>query len=184
MSEREEDHEKFGVVDLIRLLGGVLLLNALASYWFTNSTMWGVKLGRYLDLRYYQYLITGEKLNITMGELLLFDGSDPKLPIYVGVNGVLFDVTASRNVYGPGGSYHGFAGNDGARLFHNGCFHRKDQLTYDLRGLDHDTLLQDIENWRKFYQSNRNYWQVGHVIHDELVGEPPAVCNGLKYPGH
>ena len=49
-------------------------------------------------------------------------------------SGDVFDVSANRRLYGPGGGYAFFAGKDGARAFATGCF--KDDLTHDVRGLD------------------------------------------------
>ena len=43
---------------------------------------------------------------ITLDELRAFDGTDPKLPIYVAMKGIVFDVTSKRDVYGPGGISH------------------------------------------------------------------------------
>ncbi|CAE6349007.1 unnamed protein product [Rhizoctonia solani] len=36
-------------------------------------------------------------------------------PVYVAIKGTVFDVTAKRDVYGPGGSYSVFAGKDGSK---------------------------------------------------------------------
>jgi hypothetical protein len=58
----------------------------------------------------------------------------------------VYDVSANRRVYGPGGAYGFFAGKDGARAFVTGCF--KDDLTHDTRGLDPEQLkVQRKENW-------------------------------------
>ena len=50
------------------------------------------------------------------------------------MNGTIYDVSANRDTYGPGGSYHFFAGRDAARAFLTGCF-QEDQ-TPDLRGVE------------------------------------------------
>lgn len=73
-------------------------------------------------------------LNLTDTELARYDGKDPKLPIYVAVNGSVFDVTANPATYGPGGGYHFFSGRDAARAFVSGCF--REDLTWDMRGLE------------------------------------------------
>jgi predicted heme/steroid binding protein len=39
-------------------------------------------------------------------QLARYDGEDPAGPLYVAVGGEVFDVSANRRVYGPGGSYH------------------------------------------------------------------------------
>lgn len=73
-------------------------------------------------------------VQLTDLELLAYDGSDPNKPIYVALNGSIYDVSAGRQLYGPGGSYHFFAGKDGARAFVTGCFDT--DLTPDLRGAE------------------------------------------------
>ena len=67
-------------------------------------------------------------------ELQRYDGTDPKLPIYLAINGSIFDVSASPSRYGPGGSYHFFAGHDASRAYVTGCF--AEDITWDLRGVE------------------------------------------------
>lgn len=65
----------------------------------------------------------------------MYDGRDhPSVPIYVALNGTIYDVSASPHLYGPGGSYHFFAGRDATRAFVTGCF--EEDLTGDLRGVE------------------------------------------------
>lgn len=39
-------------------------------------------------------------------QLAAFDGSDPKKPIYLAIDGDVYDVSSSARIYGPEGSYH------------------------------------------------------------------------------
>ncbi len=48
----------------------------------------------------------------TEKELAPFDGTDPNLPIYLGLNGQVYDVSAGRDYYKVGGPYHFLAGRD------------------------------------------------------------------------
>ncbi len=48
----------------------------------------------------------------TLDELSKYNGDDPSLPIYIGMNGFVYDVTAGKKFYEPGGSYHDLAGRD------------------------------------------------------------------------
>ncbi|MEI7579409.1 MAG: cytochrome b5 domain-containing protein [bacterium] len=41
-----------------------------------------------------------------------FDGTDPAKPIYLGLNGYVYDVTPGKQFYEVGGSYHYLAGKD------------------------------------------------------------------------
>ncbi|KAK5152096.1 cytochrome b5-like heme/steroid binding domain-containing protein [Cryomyces antarcticus] len=70
-----------------------------------------------------------------------YNGVDPSKPIYVALNGSIYDVTAGRHVYGPGGSYHFFAGRDAARAFVTGCF--DEDLNPDLRGAEETYMPVD-----------------------------------------
>lgn len=105
-------------------------------------------------------------IELTAHELSAFDGrsepTDGGRPIYVAVAGDVYDVTVSRRIYGPGGSYHTLyvlrpadpllsaddpplcrvsdsAGKDASRAFVTGCF-QPHHLTHDLRGLSDDEL--------------------------------------------
>ncbi|KAK9323557.1 cytochrome b5-like heme/steroid binding domain-containing protein [Lipomyces orientalis] len=113
--------------------------------------------------------------------LALYDGSDPDLPIYVGLNGSVYDVTESDRTYGPGGPYHHFAGRDAARAFVTGCF--TTDLTHDLRGLDPVAAGKDIAGWKAFFEKSARYWYVGDVIHEPIAGSPPGECQGPKRYG-
>lgn len=48
----------------------------------------------------------------TEKELAPFDGTDPNLPIFLGLNGQVYDVSAGRDYYKVGGPYHFLAGRD------------------------------------------------------------------------
>lgn len=57
------------------------------------------------------------------------------------VNGTIYDVSASPQTYGPGGSYHFFAGRDATRAFVTGCF--AEDLVADLRGVEEMFMFVD-----------------------------------------
>ena len=78
------------------------------SPWFTN--------GKQLA-----YWWTGP-VNLTPAELALFNGTDTQKPIFLAINGTIFDVSEGRHTYGPGGGYNVFAGRDATRAFVTGCF--------------------------------------------------------------
>lgn len=123
-------------------------------------------------------------------ELLAYNGRDPSKPVYVALNGTIYDVSAGRHVYGPGGSYSFFAGRDATRAFITGCF--QEDLTPDIRGAEltyipvdddnpskaeaklrreRDTRfakkrVQDtIEGWSKMFrgEGGKDYFEVGKV---------------------
>ncbi|KAK4575081.1 hypothetical protein LTR86_000933 [Recurvomyces mirabilis] len=129
------------VVDVLRILGGVFLLNCLLSYFITNdSVLWGWRPWFVRPSVVMQY-IQGP-VSLTDTQLLSYDGTDPNKPIYLALNGTIYDVSAGRRIYGPGGSYHVFAGKDAARGFVTGCF--GEDATPDLRGAEWTYIPLDV----------------------------------------
>ena len=83
------------------------------------------------------------QVSLTDIELRQYDGSNPDKPIYLALNGTIYDVSASPQTYGPGGSYHFFAGRDAARAFLTGCF--VEDAIPDLRGVERMFIPVDPE---------------------------------------
>lgn len=176
-----DQKDTFKVIDLLRLLLGALCLVSFLSYWFTSSLTWGYR-GKWLDVNFLKFKAIGRYVHLDPQQLLLFDGTDSRLPIYVAVNGKVFDVSASRYLYQPKGSYHMFAGKDGARALVTGCLYKPDEITYDLRGLEEDEATWDtLSQWQNYYESHPKYWYIGTVAHEKLEGDPPAMCKS-QYP--
>jgi predicted heme/steroid binding protein len=48
----------------------------------------------------------------TVAELVIYDGTSSSSPILIGYEGAVYDVTAGRRYYEPGGEYHDLAGTD------------------------------------------------------------------------
>ncbi len=48
----------------------------------------------------------------TRQQLAAYNGDDPSKPIYIGLDGYVFDVSKSPGIYGLGGEYHKLAGTD------------------------------------------------------------------------
>lgn len=51
-------------------------------------------------------------------ELAKYDGNDPSLPIYLGLDGNVYDVTPGKKFYATGGAYHSLAGRDSSAMLH------------------------------------------------------------------
>lgn len=83
------------------------------------------------------------EISLTDAELAAYDGTDPTKPIYLALNGTIYDVSVSPSTYGPGGSYHFFAGRDAARAFLTGCF--QEDAVPDLRGVEQMFIPIDPE---------------------------------------
>lgn len=133
---------------------------------------------------------------MTLDELSAYDGTDPKKPLYLAINGTIYDVSAGSRMYGPGGSYHVFAGTDASRAFVTGCF--AEDRTVDMRGVEEMFLplddperdahwttaemaelrVQEMENaknrvhsslkhWVDFFGKSKKYTPIGHVKREE-----------------
>ncbi|KAK8234964.1 hypothetical protein IWZ00DRAFT_447197 [Phyllosticta capitalensis] len=132
-----------GIMDLLRVLGGLTLLSFALSYWVTagDSLLWGWRpwFSRAEGLRAW---MSGPVL-LTDEQLKGYDGSDASKPIYLALNGTIYDVSAGRHFYGPGGGYSFFAGRDAVRAFVTGCFDT--DLSPDLRGVEEMYMPVDEE---------------------------------------
>lgn len=132
------------VLDIIRLLVTLVAASCGLSYYITSSEslLWGYRpwFTKWpLVVRYIQGPIF-----LTPEQLSLYNGTDPNLPIYLALNGTIFDVSANPRIYGPGGMYGFFAGRDAARAFVTGCF--EDDLTSDLAGVEEMFIPIDDED--------------------------------------
>ncbi|KAH7139035.1 cytochrome b5-like heme/steroid binding domain-containing protein [Dendryphion nanum] len=102
----------------------------------------------------------------TPPELFPYNGLND-MPVYLAVRGRVFDVTAGRNFYGPGGPYANFAGRDASRGLASGSFD-EDMLTKDLDG-PLDTLsdldeeqLEALRGWEERF--SEKYLVVGKLV--------------------
>jgi predicted heme/steroid binding protein len=86
---------------------------------------------------------------MTLAELAQYDGTDETKPLYLAINGTIYDVSSNRRTYGPGGSYSVFAGVDAARGFVTGCF--QEDKTADMRGVEDMFLPLDDPEVDRLY---------------------------------
>ncbi|KAL4977013.1 cytochrome b5-like heme/steroid binding domain-containing protein [Aspergillus desertorum] len=181
------------VLDILRVILTLALVSCGLSYYLTETVTWGYNpwFTNWPQLvRYVKGPIT-----LTPSELSLYDGTNPDRPIYVAVNGTIFDVSANPRMYGPGGGYHFFAGRDATRAFVTGCF--AEDLTDDLTGVEEMFIPidepeeleklssgerkkrreQDLRNakkrvekqiahWVGFFEKHQKYFAVGRVVKD------------------
>ncbi|EEH38812.1 hypothetical protein PAAG_08539 [Paracoccidioides lutzii Pb01] len=131
--EKSDRMRAISILDIFRLIFLLLLTSSALSYFITSdSFFWGYRpwFTRWPVVKRY---IHGP-INLTPVQLALYNGSDPTLPIYVAINGTIFDVSANPRIYGAGGGYNSLAGVDATRAFATGCF--KEDRTPDLRGVE------------------------------------------------
>ncbi|KAK5997225.1 hypothetical protein PT974_02579 [Cladobotryum mycophilum] len=129
-------------MDILRVITFLLLGSCALSYVISSgeSFFWGMKhkpwwlRTDYWKTKVLYPLPQQGPLYLTPNELSKFDGSDPSKPLYLAINGTIYDVSAGRRIYGPGGSYSYFSGTDAARAYVTGCF--ADDRTPDMRGVE------------------------------------------------
>ncbi|KAL5593962.1 uncharacterized protein BROUX77_007309 [Berkeleyomyces rouxiae] len=200
--QRINDEDKVSgstiVLDIFRVLTFLLLASCGLSYVTSGgkSMFWSTQARpKYLKLNYWQSRLSGP-IYLTPAELAAFDGSDESKPLYIAINGTIYDVSAGRRIYGPGGSYKFFAGVDAARAYVTGCF--AEDRTADMRGVEEMYLPVDnpeiddlyspdeiqalrikereaafkqvdkaLSHWMNFYAKSDKYSKVGYVKRDE-----------------
>ncbi|QRV83464.1 cytochrome b5 [Ceratobasidium sp. AG-Ba] len=95
----------------------------------------------------------------TLDQLKAFDGSDPSKPLYLAVKGTVFDVSAKRDMYGPGGSYALLAGKDASVALGKSSLKEED-ATPDWSTLE-PSEKQTLDQWHGFF--TKKYSIVGKV---------------------
>jgi predicted heme/steroid binding protein len=226
----EDRSNPFSVIEIARMVTLLVILSCALSYFVTkNDLFWGhrpafTKLSFWQDLLVWliplRYKAVRERTNawqtlkrrplyLTPDELARYDGTDPALPIYLAINGTIYDVSAGARHYGPGGSYHSFAGADATRAFVTGCF--ADDITSDMRGAElmyipsddpeidalwskgqlkalkeqeirfaRSQVEQNVKKWVDFFKDSEKYPFIGFVKRPEPTGEPPELCKTAR----
>ncbi|THH33742.1 hypothetical protein EUX98_g473 [Antrodiella citrinella] len=162
-----------GCLGLLKFVLYTLIFVVLAGKFLTGSYLWEMEVP---DIR--QWIPTDQKL-FSEQALLSYDGSVEGRPVYLAIDGDVYDVTAGKATYGPGGSYHMMAGKDAARAYATGCFAQ--HQTYDIRGLD-ENELRGLNHWKKFYAESKKYPKVGRVSHPPIdpMSPIPVHCDAKK----
>lgn len=113
----------------------------------------------------------------TDADLKEFDGTDPEKPIYLAINGTIYDVSNGRKHYGPGGGYHFFAGVDASRGFVTNCF--AEDRTPDMRGVEEMFIPLDNPEVDDLYTPG----QLKALKEQERRKAKEQVYQGLKVSG-
>jgi len=195
----DDDDDKYSPwVDILRVISFLIAASFGLSYVVTGGSSWtwgGVQLPEYMRTDWWKEQLRGP-VYFTPEELSAYDGQDPDKPIYLAINGTVYDVSNGRQIYGPGGSYSFFAGTDASRAYVTGCF--ADDITPDMRGVEVMYLPVDdperdahwtptelermkveeletakkkaheaLEHWVKFFANSQKYKRVGYVKREE-----------------
>lgn len=112
--------------------------------------------------------------NFTAEQLLEFDGTKDKKtgedkPVYLSVNGQVFDVSDGRDFYGPGGPYEKFAGRE--------CGVALAKMSFDTEHLDDLEGCKDLppieknelEGWIDKFTYYRPYPIMGRLVPDSVL---------------
>ncbi|KAJ2515047.1 Dihydrodipicolinate synthase [Coemansia sp. RSA 1939] len=118
------------------------------------------------------------KRTFTPHQLAECNGKDEDTPLYVGVNGIVYDVSQSRGFYGPGGPYANFAGRDASRGLAIACFDASVLTSLDdpidnLEDLD-QAEKDSLDEWAEFFAGK--YVPVGRLV----APEPGTSSNAEK----
>lgn len=201
----EDTSRVISILDVLRVLVTMVVAAVAVSYYTTS--------GESLTYGYKPWFLNANKLQawyngpvqVTLEELARHDGRNPDLPLWIAVNGTVFDVSSGRRMYGPGGSYSVFAGRDATRAFVTGCF--VEDRTHDLRGAERAFLpIEDVPNepitkaekkaraerekqaakqrvhdeikrWADFFGGSDKYAEVGKIVGlRKPTGPSPSLC--------
>ncbi|KAI1330569.1 putative heme binding protein [Xylariaceae sp. FL0255] len=183
----EDDYTPW--VDILRVLSFLIFASCGLSYLVSNgeSFTWGVKHPpKYLQVDWWKAQLRGP-LYLTPAELATYDGTDEGKPLYLAINGTIYDVSSNRRTYGPDGSYRFFAGADAARSYVTGCF--KDDRTADMRGVEEMYLpLDDPEvdaHWTAAELAAKKEEELAKAkqrVHDGLLHWVNFFENSPRYP--
>lgn len=198
-SSSTTDEDKPAIwLDALRVLTFLILASCGLSYVISGgkSFVWGKEYQpQYFKVDWWKAQFRGP-LHLTPEELAAYDGSDPEKPIYLAINGTIYDVTKGRGIYGPGGSYNWFAGVDASRAYVTGCF--AEDRTPDMRGVElmylprddpdvdaywtademaalkakelaeaNEKVEQGLKHWANFFANSDKYSKVGTVKQEE-----------------
>ncbi|RYP80807.1 hypothetical protein DL769_002277 [Monosporascus sp. CRB-8-3] len=197
--ERVEDEDGYSPwLDVLRVLTFLVVASCGLSYLVSGgeSFTWGLRHPpKYLSAQWWRTQLSGP-VYMTLEELAEFDGRNESKPLYLAINGTIYDVSSNRRIYGPGGGYQFFAGTDAARSFVTGCF--AEDRTADMRGVEEMFLPLDdpevdahwtpeelaalrqrereeafrkvhegLEHWVKFFENSPKYPKVGYLKRDK-----------------
>ncbi|KAK4186231.1 membrane-associated progesterone-binding protein 4 [Podospora australis] len=140
----EDEYDRWDIaLDIVRVVTFLFFASCGLSYLVSGgeSFFWGMSdPPKVLKVDWWKAQFKGP-IYLTPAELSLYDGTDPTKPIYLAINWTIYDVSANPRTYGPGGSYHYFAGCDAARAYVTGCF--AEDRTPDMRGVEEMYLPLD-----------------------------------------
>eukprot|EP00339_Tiarina_fusa_P019108 CAMPEP_0117073566 /NCGR_PEP_ID=MMETSP0472-20121206/51808_1 /TAXON_ID=693140 ORGANISM="Tiarina fusus, Strain LIS" /NCGR_SAMPLE_ID=MMETSP0472 /ASSEMBLY_ACC=CAM_ASM_000603 /LENGTH=197 /DNA_ID=CAMNT_0004798187 /DNA_START=123 /DNA_END=716 /DNA_ORIENTATION=- len=108
-----------------------------------------------------------ELLTLTAEELAEYDGLDGG-PLFLGIKGRVYDVSAKQSFYGEDGKYNLFVGKDATHAFATGCLQDTEEcVNPSMDGLDAKEL-REIDRWVELYETHDKYTFVGFLVEDPV----------------
>ncbi|TQV95018.1 hypothetical protein V2A60_009905 [Cordyceps javanica] len=195
---REDDESSSIGLDILRVLTFLFVASCGLSYVISSgeSFFWGMQnRPDYLRPEWWKSKFAGP-IYLTPDELSEYNGYEKGKPLYLAVNGTIFDVSNGLHMYGIGGSYHFFVGRDASRAYVSGCF--EEDLTPDMRGLEEmylpiddpeidskwttaemkelkrqeleeakERVYKGLKHWVDFFTNSPKYHKIGYVKREE-----------------
>ncbi|KAG7398908.1 hypothetical protein PHYBOEH_010126 [Phytophthora boehmeriae] len=128
---------------------------------------------------------TSSRKHFTVEQLAAFNGADGKQPIYISIKSDVYDVSVSRNEYGPSGKFTALAGRDITRAVATKSLDDKKELaSLDLSDLTPEQF-QTVDEWLdKFQSGEHKYANVGRLVAGNLRLTPAELLsfNGVDNP--
>ena len=142
----------------------------------------GTKIGEYdgrlsnIDYDYVLFWRNAEK------QLLHFDGKEDETTqetksIYLSLNGVVFDVSAGKDFYGPEGPYELFAGHECGAALAKMSFDK--EFLDDMEGCKNLNYGEkdELANWLMRFEHERRYPIRGRLILDDKMPDPTRITS-------
>lgn len=120
--------------------------------------------------------------NFTLKQLRYFDGTpeeksgEPK-PVYLSINGIVFDVSGGRNFYGPDGPYALFAGHECGAALAKMSFEKEMIDNLDACKELNFGERQELEGWIDKFTHYRNYPVKGRLISESRLPDPSRILS-------
>jgi predicted heme/steroid binding protein len=100
--------DKVKPVFIFLVILNVLVLGFVTFFWIKSD----------LQVKAKSKTVQSKIKLFTVQELSRYDGVNPKLPIYLALDGYVYDVSKGREFYKVGGPYHDLAGRDASKELH------------------------------------------------------------------
>jgi predicted heme/steroid binding protein len=102
-------------------------------------------------------------VTLTLDELKDMNGLTDQTSIFVSIDGLIFDVSCARNMYGPGQAYHQLVAKDATKLYATGCIEDECLSTLDTTASLNWDERKEVNRWLEFYINHDKYTYVGRL---------------------